>query len=146
MVKNQCKPGIQCKFEQNPGLANILLKCTENKAIVECTTDRVWGNGVTLAMDFCLDPRRWIIQGLLGEILEEIRSELKKSTSATTSNMEVEQQPQMVWQAETSTVAEESHLPRQPPCDRLDTNLQQRWITSRNELTVCQTLYQSLLS
>ena len=28
-------------------------------------------------MDHCLDPERWISQGLLGEILEEIRSELK---------------------------------------------------------------------
>ena len=28
-------------------------------------------------MDFCLDPEHWISQGLLGEILEEIRSELK---------------------------------------------------------------------
>ena len=39
VVKTQCKLGIKCKFEQNSGLANILLKCTENKTIVECTTD-----------------------------------------------------------------------------------------------------------
>ena len=77
VVKDQCKPGIKCKFQQNPGLADILLKCTEDKTIVECTTDRIWGNGVLLSMDDCLDPERWISPGLLGEILEEVRSELK---------------------------------------------------------------------
>ena len=39
VAKTQCKPGIKCKFAQNPGLTNILLKCTENKQIVESTTD-----------------------------------------------------------------------------------------------------------
>ena len=77
VTKKQCKPGIKCKFQQNPGLTNMLINCTEAKTIVECTTDRVWGNGVPLGMDHCLDPEHWISQGLLGEILEEIRSELK---------------------------------------------------------------------
>ena len=39
VVKDQCKPGIKCKLQQNPGLAEILVKCTEDKSIVECTTD-----------------------------------------------------------------------------------------------------------
>ena len=39
VAKEQCKPGIKCKFQQNPGLANILINCTEAKTIVECTTD-----------------------------------------------------------------------------------------------------------
>ena len=77
VAKDQCKPGIKCKFQQNPQLANILINCTEAKTIAECTTDRVWGNRVPLGMDFCLDPERWISQGLLGKILEKIRSELK---------------------------------------------------------------------
>ena len=38
---------------------------------------QIMGNGVSLGMDYCLDPDRWTKQGLLGEILEEIRSELK---------------------------------------------------------------------
>ena len=76
VAKDQCKPGIKCKFQQNPGLADILVKCTGTKAIVECTTDRLWGNGIPLGMDYCLDPDRWTSQGLLGGILEEIRSEL----------------------------------------------------------------------
>ena len=77
VAKEQCKPGIKCKFQQNPGLADILTNCTGTKTIVECTTDRLWGNGISLGMDYCLDPDRWTSQGLLGEILEEIRSELK---------------------------------------------------------------------
>ena len=39
VAKEQCKPQIKCKFQQNPGLANILINCTEAKTIVECTTD-----------------------------------------------------------------------------------------------------------
>ena len=76
VTKGQCKPGIKCKFQQNPGLADILTNCTGTKTIVECTTDRLWGNGIPLSLDYCLDPDRWTSQGLLGEILEEIRSEL----------------------------------------------------------------------
>ena len=34
VAKEQCKPGIKCKFQQNPGLANILINCTEAKTIV----------------------------------------------------------------------------------------------------------------
>ena len=61
---------------QNPGLADILLKCTENKYIIESTTDQFWGTGILLARDDCLDNRKWISPGLLGEILEEICAEL----------------------------------------------------------------------
>ena len=74
VAKEQCKPGIKCKFAQNPGLSDILLKCTENKHIVESTTDRFWGTGIPLVSDDCLDNRKWINPGLLGEILAEIHS------------------------------------------------------------------------
>ena len=40
VAKNICKPGLKSKFAQNPGLADILLKCTEKNQIVESTTDR----------------------------------------------------------------------------------------------------------
>ena len=76
VAKEQCKPGIKCKFVQNPGLADILLKCTKNKHILESTTDRFWGTGIPLVSDDCLNSGKWISPGLLGEILEEIPSEL----------------------------------------------------------------------
>ena len=81
VAKEQCKPGIKCKFAQNPGLSDILLKCTENKHIVESTTDRFWGTGIPLVSNDCLDNRKWISPGLLGEILEEICSELASTDS-----------------------------------------------------------------
>ena len=83
VAKEQCKPGIKCKFVQNPGLSDILLKCTENKHIVKSTTDRFWGTSIPLVSDNCLDNRKWISPGLLGEILEEICSELASTDSPT---------------------------------------------------------------
>ena len=78
IAKNICKPGLKSKFSQNPGLADILLKCTEDKQIVESTTDRVWGTGIPLTSQDCLDHSKWISPGILGEILGEIRSELQQ--------------------------------------------------------------------
>ena len=76
---------------QNPGLANILLKCTENKQIVESTTDRFWGTGIPLANVDCLDNRKWISPGLLGEILEEIHAKL--SIMDTPANAQAPKHP-----------------------------------------------------
>ena len=52
VAKDQCKPGIKCKFLQNSGLANILTNCTGTRTIVECSTDRLW------AMEY---PLEWTI-------------------------------------------------------------------------------------
>ena len=74
-MKEQCIDGIHAKFAQNPLLQKMLLK-TGNRVIVECCKDAVWGNGVPLHDDKCLDQSLWVHQGIMGEILEEIRSNL----------------------------------------------------------------------
>ena len=48
VVKDQCKPGIECKFKQNPSLMDLLVNLTENKLIIESTADRFWGTGIPL--------------------------------------------------------------------------------------------------
>ena len=70
-----CLPGIRAKFLQNPHIMDILLNKTGSKMIVECASDRLWGTGIPLGEPSCLDHMKWISQGIMGHILECIRSE-----------------------------------------------------------------------
>ena len=72
-----CHPGIWAKFEQNPLALNTLLTKTGEKRIVECASDRLWGTLLPLSDPDCLDGTKWISQGILGQILEDIRNEFK---------------------------------------------------------------------
>ena len=87
-----CEPGIGEKFVQNPHLMDTLIRRTENKMIVECTKDRLWGTGTTLSEESCLNRDRWITQGILGRILECIRNEYK-SNVALSSQQSAETYP-----------------------------------------------------
>ena len=73
---NICFPGIRAKFYQNPVAMDTLLYKTGNKKIVECASDRLWGNGMPLGDPACLDLTKWISQGILGQMLECIRSKV----------------------------------------------------------------------
>ena len=70
-----CHPRIHAKFLQNPVALDTLLTKTGCKQIVECTSDRLWGNGIPLGDPLCLDTSKWISQGIMGQILENIRDE-----------------------------------------------------------------------
>ena len=70
-----CYPGLLEKFKQNPGLS-AFLKNTETKTILECCYDDVWGNGIPFTNPKCIDPESYKQQGILGEMLEKIRSEV----------------------------------------------------------------------
>ena len=52
---------------------DTLIEKTGSKKIVECANDRLWGTGVNLNRDDCLNPEKWISPGILGKILEGIR-------------------------------------------------------------------------
>ena len=61
-----------------------LLEHTKNKLIIECTKDTLWGTGVPLDNEKCLDSTMWKghgtkRQGIMGEILCEIRNELEET-------------------------------------------------------------------
>ena len=75
IAKHICSPGIKAKFQQNAELMSILLNKTGYKTVVECTNDRLWGTGIPLNKSECLDRSKWTVQGILGEILEEIHLE-----------------------------------------------------------------------
>ena len=80
VAKNMCFEGLKEKFAQNPTLVEILLK-TNNKTLVECSFDRIWGNGVPLGDRSCMDRQKWYNVGILGEMLMEIRSQLRNQTT-----------------------------------------------------------------
>ena len=73
MQKLYVFPGLLSKFEQNPGLA-AFLKSTGRKTLLECCWDDVWGNGKPLMDPECIDGSKFDNQGILGAMLEEIRS------------------------------------------------------------------------
>ena len=73
VAEEKCTTGIRAKFEQNQHLMDTLIEKTGSKKIVECANDRLWGTGVNLTRDDCLNPEKWISPGILGKILEGIR-------------------------------------------------------------------------
>ena len=75
VASNICHPGIRAKFQQNPIAMDALVHRTGNKRIVECATDRLWATGLPLNDPSSLDETKWISQGILGQILENILSE-----------------------------------------------------------------------
>ena len=83
-AKDQCKEGISAKFLSHSWLAEKLLS-TGDKIIVECCCDKVWGTGVPLQEEDCLDRWKWESQGILGEILQEVWTQLKERLATTTT-------------------------------------------------------------
>ena len=81
-AKSLCEPGIFAKFAQCEYLREKLL-ATENLTLVESSYDKHWGTGIPLKDDRCLVPNRWHTQGLLGIILQNIRTQLRNTTSLT---------------------------------------------------------------
>ena len=71
-----CMPGIRQKFLENESPRHLLLNKTKGKRITECTKDTVWGCGMSIHNEHCLDTTKWICQGIMGSALEEIRTEL----------------------------------------------------------------------
>ena len=74
VAKQVCSPGIKAKFHQNSDLMCTLLNKTGFKRIVECTNDKLWGTGIPLNRDECLDQSKWTNQGILGEISRPVHT------------------------------------------------------------------------
>ena len=71
-----CLPGICQKFIANAAPRQLLLTKTKGKRLVECSKDVTWGCGMAIQNEKCLDTSLWTSQGIMGELLEEIRREL----------------------------------------------------------------------
>ena len=94
-IKELCEPGILAKFLQNPPLLNLLLS-TLDKELVECSYDKVWGNGIPLRNSNCLCKADWIGDNILGELIMSVRSYAKgiignnNNTSINSNNNSVD--------------------------------------------------------
>ena len=66
-----CFDGIRCNFMQNPLLMQML-KATDNKIIVEASTDKLWGTGIDLRDNQSLNPDHWHSTGWMSSILMDI--------------------------------------------------------------------------
>ena len=60
-------------------LLDTLIYKTGHKRIVECASDRLWGTGLSLGNPDRLDSSKWISQGILGQILEDIHTEFQQT-------------------------------------------------------------------
>ena len=68
-----------------------MLLNTGDLKLIESSKDRNWGTGIPIHDDRCLLQEHWAHQGILGEILEEIRTSLKNKLtprSVETNGME----------------------------------------------------------
>ena len=70
--KGICMPGLICKFQQNKKLQSML-QSTYPKRLVESSRDTLWGTGVILYDNNCLQEELWKGTGCLGEMLMEYR-------------------------------------------------------------------------
>ena len=78
VAKDLCSGGqSMAKFDQNLNLRNLLLN-TGTATIAECRNDSVWGTGIPLHEDRCMDKKHWVSQGILGEILEDVQIQLSE--------------------------------------------------------------------
>ena len=81
--KEQCKEiarrGIYAKFSQNQVLADRLIS-TEKK-IHEASVDRLWGTGIRLKSGQALDTQSWYGDGLMADVLQNVREMLKDDRS-----------------------------------------------------------------
>ena len=95
-VKSLCKPGVKQKFVENSTPREVLMQKAYGKRIIECSKDPVWGCGMPLKDDECLNQTKWTSQGIMGQMLEEIREELEimlhpSNAPASTFNQEPHQ-------------------------------------------------------
>ena len=64
-----------------PNSPKIILLCTGDKLLVECSKDSIWGTGVLLYRWDCLQKRHWTGNGKLSDLLMEIRNTCKETTA-----------------------------------------------------------------
>ena len=75
------------KFKLNRHLADMLLS-TGSSHLVEASYDKVWGTGILLKDQDCLNSSNWSGTGILGEMLMKIRQELLHPTETMMDTQE----------------------------------------------------------
>ena len=73
------KNGLKAKFS-DPDLSAYLL-ATGNAHLMEASHDKIWGTGINIKNDRCLEDK-YEGENLMGILLMEVRDELKQSSSS----------------------------------------------------------------
>ena len=73
-----CLKAVQAKFHQNMDLW-AMLKTTEPKMLVEASTNRLWGTGISIRDTHVLDNKKWHGRGWLSDMLHIVRDEYQKT-------------------------------------------------------------------
>ena len=76
-VLSVLKKACSAKFHQ-VAFARETLLATNNGLIGEATLDKTYGIGLHLTDEAAKDPSNWLGENTFGNILQEIRNELKK--------------------------------------------------------------------
>jgi ribA/ribD-fused uncharacterized protein len=72
------KVGVKAKFQQNDELKKILLDTGDSLICEASPRDKEWGIGMGSNNPLIQDPKNWKGDNLLGEMLMEIRNELRE--------------------------------------------------------------------
>ena len=77
LAKQVMEVGVKGKFEQNPGIRDLLV-ATGKKNIIECNKyDTFWGNGLSLYNVEAMNQNKWKGENALSNILIQVREGLK---------------------------------------------------------------------
>ena len=74
------------KFSSNHHLKELLLS-TGTKVICEASYNTIWGTGITMKDNNCLDSRYWSGTGIQGELLMKCWEELRKESTVSASEI-----------------------------------------------------------
>ena len=58
-----------------------MLKTTEPKILVEASTDRLWGTGVSITDTHVLDSKKWYGRGWLLDMLQTVRESYQEHSN-----------------------------------------------------------------
>lgn len=77
------------KFAQNMDLKQLLLS-TGNATLAEASpSDLFWGTGVHFRDQKAFNPRHWIGENMLGQVLHEVRDQLRSGLSVNGLKMQI---------------------------------------------------------
>ena len=68
VAEERIVPGLSAKFSQNPSLKKFLLD-TGDSIIIEASTDKMWGVGMTLRDKQLCEEDNWTGKNLMGKFL-----------------------------------------------------------------------------
>lgn len=82
---------VRAKFSQNPNLREQLVSTFPRHIGEASSADKIWGIGLNASDVDAEDEYNWTGQSLLGEILEEIRNELRAQNESFPEVLEQEE-------------------------------------------------------